>query len=355
MMSSRIDYDAFRNAKYFPALDGMRSLCVFLVMFNHVKTVSIPSWIYGSLGVDVFFVLSGFLITTLLVREKERTGSVTLKGFYTRRFFRIIPVYLFTVLLYFLAVRATHDSVKTTQFNVALPWLLSFMQEYRPESSGNILGHAWTLGIEEKFYIFWPLLLLALYPFRARAWLCLGAIFVALLFSPYLYSRSYGGLLIGAVLGIALSVAGRWNKFKALSAIPDSLLCLLVVGAYVLHGHSNAYVLLFSGTVALLVSSLVLRTGFVRRFLEAPILIFIGKRSYAMYLIHVLVLNVVEDVLPKLLAPNWYLVIGTSYVLTIAAASLMHVTIERPCIAFGRKLSKRWSQHARTPVVCTGA
>lgn len=344
MTISKIDYDTFRNTKYFPALDGLRALCVLLVMFNHVHIVSVPSWIYGSLGVDVFFVLSGFLITMLLLREKERTGSVSLKGFYTRRVLRIVPVYLCTVLLYYAAVHATHDAVKTAQFNAALPWLLSFMQEYRPVSAGNILGHAWTLGIEEKFYVFWPLLLLALYPFRRRALLLLAAIFVAVLFLPGNYARSYDGLLIGAVFGIGSCTAGRWSRWKALAKIPDSALCLLVLGAYILHGYSNAYVLVFSGAVAILVSSLVLRNGFVRTFLEARVLVFIGKRSYAMYLIHVLVLNVVENVLPKFVKPSWFLVVGAAYVLTIVAASVMHVTIERPCIAYGRKMSKRWSE-----------
>src|SRR5260370_42711082 len=110
-------------------------------MFNHVHAV-VPPWIFGWLGVDVFFVLSGFLITTLLLREKLRKGSISLRGFYTRRFFRIVPVYLFTVCMYFVAVHASRDFVKLGQFNAALPWLLSFLPENRPAAAANHLRHA---------------------------------------------------------------------------------------------------------------------------------------------------------------------------------------------------------------------
>lgn len=340
MIKPRVDFAVFQNTKYFPSLDGLRAVSVFLVMFNHVHGY-VPAWIHGWLGVDVFFVLSGFLITTLMLREMAGNGSVSLRGFYIRRFFRIIPVYLFTVLLYFGAVHAAHDPAKAAQFNAALPWLLGFLQEYRPAAAGNILGHAWTLGIEEKFYIVWPLLLIALYPFGTRALLCLAAIFLSILFFPHVYARSYDGLLIGAVLAIALSASGRFGFVKSLGKIPDSLLCVLLAGTYVLNGYGNQFVLLFSGAVALLVISLVLRQGMLRRLLETPVLVFIGKRSYAMYLIHVLVLNLVEKVQPAFLTDQGILIVCVAYGLTLAGASMMYVAIERPCIAFGRRLSKR--------------
>jgi peptidoglycan/LPS O-acetylase OafA/YrhL len=284
------------------------------------------------------------LISTLLLREKERQGDVSLRGFYIRRFFRIIPVYMFTVLLYFAAVHVTHDHVKAAQFNAALPWLLSFLQEYRPASAGNILGHAWTLGIEEKFYIVWPLLLVALYPFRVRAVLCLGAIFISILFFPHVFARSYDGLLIGALLAIALSASGRLAIAKALASMPDAVVCVLVAGTYFLSGYSNKFVLLFSGAVALLVASLVLRDGLLRRLLETPVLVFIGKRSYAMYLIHVLAIDGVEKILPASLIVNGVLTVCVAYGLSLAGASLMYVAIERPCVAYGRRLSKKLAQ-----------
>src|SRR5437588_6877258 len=284
-MAPRIHFVVFDNTKYFPALDGMRALSVLLVMFNHAH-VTTPSWILGWLGVDVFFVLSGCLITTLLLRERDHSGRVSLRAFYTRRFFRIIPVYLFTVLLYVAAVYAIHDPVKTAQLKSALPCLLTFMQEYRPESAGNILGHSWTLGIEEKFYFFWPLVLIVLFPFRRWAVVWLGALFAVALTFSHMYARSYGGLLIGAMLAIALSAPAQWRFVERLPAVPDALLVLLIAAMYALTRYNDKFVLLFSASVALLIASLVLRAGWLRTFFENRMLVYIGKRSYAMYLIH---------------------------------------------------------------------
>lgn len=318
----------------------MRAICVLLVMFNHVHA-RVPHWVLGWLGVDVFFVLSGFLITTLMVRERERSGRVSLKAFYTRRFFRIIPVYLFTVLLYAIAVRITHDAVKTAEFYKALPWLLTFMQEYRPEGSGNVLGHSWTLGIEEKFYVFWPLLLIMLYPFRARAMGLLAALFVAILLLPHVYARSYGGLLLGAALAMVLSSRGRWKSVMPLLAVPDVYVCGVVLGAYALCCFDYRLVLLFSAAVAWLIASLVLRGGRVRQVLESRILVYIGKRSYAIYLIHVLVLDSVSRLSASVLPNNALVVVMVAYVGCIACASLMHTLIEQPCINWGKKMSAR--------------
>jgi peptidoglycan/LPS O-acetylase OafA/YrhL len=344
-VGTRVDFTAFDAAKYFPPLDGLRAFCVFLVMFNHVHE-AVPRWIKGSLGVDVFFVLSGFLISTLLLREKQRTRTVSLKGFYTRRIFRIVPVYFFTVLLYFAAVHATRDSLKISQFNAALAWLVGFLPEYRPPAGGNILGHAWTLGIEEKFYVFWPLLLIALYPFGRRGWLLLGAFFAIVLSFPYLFARSYGGLLIGAALAVVLAVTPRGWTGRLFSSLPDAALCLLLAGTYALVAYRSEFALLFSVAVALLIASLVLRSGLIRRFLEFPLWIYIGKRSYAMYLVHVLVLDSVEKIWPQVLPRNAILVVVSAYVLTLAAAALMYVGIERPCIALGRRLSNRLAERA---------
>jgi peptidoglycan/LPS O-acetylase OafA/YrhL len=341
MTVSEVDLSRFEKTKYFPSLDGIRALCVLMVMCNHV---SVPSVIVGRLGVDVFFVLSGFLITTLLLREKERTGRISLKGFYTRRFFRIIPIYLFTVLLYAVVLRVTHDHVKTAQFKAALPWLLTFMQEYRPVAAGTVLGHAWSLGIEEKFYALWPLLLLALFPFRGRALVGLGLIIAVVLTFPNDFARSYGGLFIGAVLAIALSTSAHWTFVKRMPAVPDAVLLLLILGTYALSCYSPQFVLLFSGAVALLIASLVLRPGLTRTVLENRLLVYIGRRSYALYLIHVLVLNAVTKILERFIVPNWIEVVSIAYTVGVLGAELMHVGIEQPCIAVGRRLSKRYAE-----------
>jgi peptidoglycan/LPS O-acetylase OafA/YrhL len=349
-MPPTTDFESFWRTKYFPSLDGLRALCVLMVMFNHIH-VAPPKWVLGWLGVDVFFVLSGFLITTLLLREKETRDRISLKGFYTRRVLRIMPVYLAVVLLYIPFLWVNNDTVKVSQFRLALPWLLTFMQEFRPMSTGTVFGHAWTLGIEEKFYLLWPLMVVACYPFRRRSAIWLSLVAIALLSLPHMFARSYCGLLMGAALGIVLSKSSTWMTSWPLSYIPDWILCISVIAAYVVTYYNSKLVLLFSASVVLIVASLVLRKGILRAVLSNSVLVFIGRRSYAMYLVHVLAINVVERVLPKLVSLHWTTVIGLSYCLSLLGACVLYVGIERPCVAFGRRLSASFLTETKVGVV----
>lgn len=155
-----------------------------------------------------------------------------------------------------------------------MPHLLTFMQEFRPDSTGNVFGHAWTLGIEEKLYMLWPLLLILLYPFRGRALLYLGGIFIAILLLPRTYARSYGGLIIGAAVAIGLAEPTRWRAWNLLAALPNWSLCLLVAATYTLN------------------------------------------------------------------------IVLLAYFATLVGATVMYVIIEQPCIAFGRRVSKRMGSPA---------
>jgi peptidoglycan/LPS O-acetylase OafA/YrhL len=101
---------AFWSENYFPALDGLRALSILLVFFVHIH-VSRPE-IRGWIGVHIFFVLSGFLITTLLLREREHYGRISLRGFYVRRFFRIVPIYFLVLAAYVPIVLLMHDTVR---------------------------------------------------------------------------------------------------------------------------------------------------------------------------------------------------------------------------------------------------
>ena len=346
MEVSKNRFTHFDNTRYFQSLDGLRAIFVTLVMFNHVH-VSVPLWIHSPLGVDGFFVLSGFLITTLLLREDRKYGRISLKAFYTRRFFRIIPVYMFTILLYCVTAFSMHDSLKIAHFKASLPWLLSFMEEYRPVSmAGNIMGHAWSLGVEEKFYVLWPLLVVWMIPFRGRnAWWLAGTAVVVSLF-PFPYYINYGGLLIGAVLAIALFKHADWKILTRIPPLPDSLILLILLLCYLpFNWRSNGYELLFSAGVAILVASLVLRKGITRKLLENPALVFVGKRSYSFYLIHVLAIDLAEKILRHFVTLNVANVVGGAFVLSLAGASLMHRFIELPCIALGRQLTKKLAHH----------
>lgn len=348
----RAGLEAFRRTSYFPSLDGLRAICILLVMFNHIHEPG-PAWIQGRVGVDIFFVLSGFLITTLLARERERHGNISLAGFYTRRFFRIVPVYALVVLMYVAVAWLTHDAVRWREFKAGLPYLVTFMQEYRPVSTGLMLGHAWSLGIEEKFYLVWPLLLVAPYPFRWRAMSLLLALGIGICLLPALLARSYGGLFLGALLAILLARTGSEGPgfFGFGSGLSVGLSLGVIAAGYAGMVAYGLPVLFFSAGVTLLVGALVLRGSWLRAFLEQRWMVTFGKRSYSMYLIHVLVINFVERVLVKGGWTRWYVVIPAAYLLSFGGATVIYYAVERPCVRYGRQLAAgmRESLSKRSP------
>jgi peptidoglycan/LPS O-acetylase OafA/YrhL len=163
-----------REKKYLPTLDGWRGIAVVGVILYHGREEF--SWSNGLpvrlaahcyLGVDIFFAISGFLICGLLLREYEETGDISLRRFYIRRFFRILPPYYVS-----LAAICAAGAFLALPFNFAdVPSCLLFYRNYRPLGidayGGFYTAHFWTLAIEEHFYLLWPMLLLAVRPKRA--------------------------------------------------------------------------------------------------------------------------------------------------------------------------------------------
>jgi len=156
------------NDKRIPSLDGVRAVSITMVILGHlVKWKHISLQVlgsYGTLGVFIFFVLSGYLITNLLLREYERNSAIDLTDFYTRRAFRILPaafVYMtVVVVLYWHEMRWFHIAAAVlyvANMDISRPW---------------VFGHLWSLSIEEQFYLLWPLALKKWYRHRTVIVLC---------------------------------------------------------------------------------------------------------------------------------------------------------------------------------------
>lgn len=144
-------------------LDHLRAAAILLVFMYHYRAFKHPDWIdsigrFGWTGVDLFFVLSGFLISGQLFQEIKNTGEIGLKTFYIKRFFRIFPAYFFTLFLYF-----TFPFFREREALSPLWKFVSFTQNYGLNViNRGTFSHAWSLCIEEQFYLILPLLLLIL-------------------------------------------------------------------------------------------------------------------------------------------------------------------------------------------------
>lgn len=159
-------HNAYLSLPYFSSLDGLRAISVLLVLISHARGAEAFHWLRGANGVTVFFVLSGFLITTLALREEARQGFLDIRAFFIRRIFRILPVYYLALGLYCALILGLGiEGHRRDDFLGALPFYAFYFQEYPHFLTPGIpFEVSWSLGIEEKFYLLWPFLAFWLKP-----------------------------------------------------------------------------------------------------------------------------------------------------------------------------------------------
>jgi peptidoglycan/LPS O-acetylase OafA/YrhL len=328
---------------YAASLDGVRAICIMLTVVTHVETLPIRT--NGGIGVDIFFALSGWLITWLLLDEARRTGRFDMRAFSIRRVFRIFPLYFLTVALYCLAALALKwrgDDVVWDETVGSLPYLLGFIPEMRT-NPGISFGHAWTLGIEEKFYLVWPALFLVT-RCRPLIAICIAIVLAGTLTAAWhfnaMFVRGYWGLGCGAMMAILADRSLRVSRHFAHApiALPAALMIILLYFASLTFWEkATVWNMAVSFTGAFLVASLWSNPDqAVSRTLSARPLVWAGKLTYAVYLVHVLVLNAFRAV--GVTSP--WLLLALTYAGSLAFAWALHVGIERPMIERGRMLAR---------------
>jgi peptidoglycan/LPS O-acetylase OafA/YrhL len=315
--------------KYSPALDGLRAICIVFTLFNHIEGV--PKYILGSVGVDIFFPLSGFLITGLLLDDDWRD----LRGYYVRRFFRIVPVYYLSLLLTALFTVIGHkfgigESKKSQLEIIIIPSIL-FSREI--VESSTLFGQAWTVGIEEKFYIVWPLLFMAMNRIRFQV-LFLFVFLVGTLFLENEYFiRGYGGIALGCISALVF--------FKYGKAVATKYSIALFAMAYYFCYASNFHWrnLAISFAAAVWLPSLYCGKSVAAQLLAIRPIAFLGKLTFSIYMFHVLIFFVVKIVLKYFSIDHWFFVFISGYIFSVVFSYFVFTLYEKPLIDRGKAIS----------------
>ncbi len=350
---------------HIPALDGVRGFAALLVLWCHfpyIRDVAPSRFLcdlasfgqVGYFGVDLFFVLSGFLITRILLTEK-RSGRIRIGRFFLRRTLRIFPIYYLTI--GFCAIwfgSRCHDLIAAAFYSTNIYHL------FATDRTVTAVGHTWSLAVEEQFYLVWPFLLASVALPRVRVTLCrvLPVVAVATFFLlEYGFGKYSLGqmpvrmlsLALGASLAVREKEVRSWNGNWIAGGLVATILVLFVnqrLSKYgVLAGRELRFVQFLGYSVAsYFVMALVIgakgrvagrvRSAFAWRPLRA-----VGSFSYGLYLYHVVILNVlgleylawIEE---GTSAARWFLALGLCFLVPI----LSYRYIETPILAFRQQL-----------------
>jgi peptidoglycan/LPS O-acetylase OafA/YrhL len=295
-----------------PELDGLRAIAVTAVVAYHLAPSAVPG---GFLGVDLFFVLSGYLITSLLAAEEAYTGRISLRGFYSRRALRILPPLAVAIALALaLDVATKRYAAIAVLFggNLVRPW----------DARG--VAHTWSLAVEEHFYVLWPIAFIALRRWRVSLLVAVIAMAIVLRVLAPLWEISPGwiyqltptrgadSLAIGCLAAL-LPFRGRWPK-PSLAALVS---CFFFV-------RMEDYFLLTVGMTVFALISAIAVTGARGPLLRSTLLQVVGKRSYGLYLYHFPIFLWVD----RLKVGSWA-GMSIKLLLSLAVTEISYRTVER--------------------------
>lgn len=383
---------AKRGIQYIPAIDGLRALAVIAVMFYHLGFTWIPG---GFLGVDLFFVISGYVITRLLLDSIAQSGGLDLRGFYIARLRRLLPALLFMLTTTIIAVGIwAPDTIKRLLIDTPFAltgsinwWLVAREQDYF-ESIGRppLLQHTWSLAVEAQFYLLWPLILYFIVkkfgksriPFAALT--IAAASGIALLLVSFSIdaantskvSHVYFGTdthSIGLFLGAALAVSWIPQNFKEnLSRKAQNFvdgigffgfIGILATFLFINAANPAMYKIAFplAGVFgAAIIMSIVHPASRFAPVLQNRVLLWIGERSYAIYLWHWVIFQVTRPTV-DLAGQAWALYsLRILIVFALADISLRYVElpIRRGVIQYwikGRKYRTKKERNRQTSLL----
>ncbi|MHB1234550.1 MAG: acyltransferase family protein [Microbacteriaceae bacterium] len=375
--------------KRIPGLDGLRAIAVILVMLYHLVPGQLPG---GYIGVDVFFVLSGFLITTLLLEEKADTGRIDLRAFWRRRARRLLPALAVLIpvcsTLAWLAggdvlVGLGRQVVGALTFSSN--WLaIGADNSYFSQAMPDLFRNLWSLSVEEQFYLVWPLVVLALLLIPSRrvrlililAVAAVSATVMGLLYSPttdatrvYFGTDTHSfGLAAGAALAVLVRSPGGNRSGGPSRAAPSwsiagiAAVAGLVAVAVLLPVNSpvtyRGGLVLVSMLTAVAIGGCLGAESLLGRILDTRVLRWVGRRSYGLYLWHWPVYVLLSGAIPGLARTGetgWLLGAG-AFAVTVVVVAASYRFIEQPILrnGFRRSTQRLWDRMLSSRVIRLG-
>lgn len=337
-----------------PSLDGLRAIAVTLVVLKHMSSSHAfgPDYLWrlqlGDLGVRVFFVISGFLITHLLMLERESKGRIDLPAFYLRRCLRIFPAYFAFLGLMLLAMAVDLQNAPLKQFAVAALYLSNYLD------TPNFLGHTWSLSVEEQFYLLWPGVLV-LAGLRGSFRFALGAVIVAPVLRLAIAEADpdpkvlWTGFFTTCDAIATGCLFARWRaklheRTAYIRAINSAWIPCVMVGIMLAVLLTMRWPLLWNTlgvtllnvTVVVLIDACVTQVGsWHYRLLNCRPFVFVGLMSYSIYLWQ-----------QPFIYGGMRLETPLNFAAIIAAASMSYYCVERPALRL-----RHWMLRRRRPVV----
>jgi peptidoglycan/LPS O-acetylase OafA/YrhL len=356
-MESNPSLDSRLRSRHLPALDGLRGCSAWLVVLAHVGLLPFG---FGTLGVAIFFVLSGFLITWLLLGERDSTGSISLRNFYVRRTLRIFPAFYVFWVLQVLTFKVTQQPIHGPEIAAAFFYYYDYyagLASHFGWTLTHIMGPTWSLGVEEKFYLLWPWCFALcvgrpklLIKIAAGIVLCtwvyriLGVSFTNLPvdYFSYAFDCRLDNIMIGCLLALLVKNGGHGRLWTALAPAPAwaFVTTLALAGMALLNGSFPR----FYASIGLSISAVLIVILFVQviswsshallSWLDSPVMRFFGQTSYSMYLYHWPIIFLVQYFLGGV---RWKYQLIAILFGTVIAAFLSFQCIETPFLRLKRR------------------
>ena len=336
------------------ALDGLRAVSILLVLFSHAWLGHI---VPGGLGVTIFFFISGFIITRLMITEWDASGTVSIKKFYLRRFFRLMPALIVFVLASLIVMQMAGVHWAWVELASVFFYFANYFGIFIG-FSGDVLppplSITWSLAVEEHFYMVFPFVFLTLIGLPKRFLMAVLSLSVILLvWRVYLvygvgldhlaHDRIYkatdtraDSIMYGTAFAVLMSrFPAAAEIFHRRATLIVGVVLMLVSLLYRDENFRESYRYSLQGiALACMFSYLVLNDTFASRLLSAKVMNYLGKISYSLYLYHWLVFGIITVWIPMLSLPVRIIIM---IVASLVLADLSYRLIERPCLNYGRR------------------